>query len=401
MTQKKEWNFDLIINRRGTNSVKWSKQFLKRIFGEIDDDFIPLWVADMDFNCPPCIKDEIIKRAEHQLYGYTFTKKNDYQSLISWYILQHNWEIENQWICATPGVIPAINFIIQKFSDPGDKIILQTPVYYPFFEAIKNNTRQIVENPLIWNKAQYTMDLKDFETKIQDPRVKLVILCNPHNPIGRVWTKRELIELGDICIKYEKIIISDEIHCDLIMPGYKHTCFASISDEFANIAITCNSISKTFNLAGLKHSNIIIPNEKLRNEFKSHLKNLGLEGSSLFGKIAAQIAYKEGKKWLDDLILYVHANFRFLKETLSHNLPKINVIELQATYLVWLDFNQYQITEEKLNDLIVKKAKIGLDDGKWFGKEGKGFKRINIACPRGILEEAINRLISAMKSIEI
>lgn len=397
MINKKDWNFDKIIDRMQTNSIKWDPVYLKFQYGENKQDLLPFWVADMDFESPSVVKDAIIQRAQHQIYGYTFTRLKYYEALNSWYNRRHNWDIERKWVCSTPGIVPAINFIIQRFSKPGDKVLIQTPVYYPFSEAIVNNGRQIVENSIQLKDGNYEMNFDDLELKVQDPRVKIAILCNPHNPVGRVWTKEELIQFGNICLKHNVLIISDEIHCDLILPGYKHVCFASISNEFAMNSITCNAGSKTFNLAGLKQSNVIIPNTKILAEFKNQLANLGLEGGTLFGEISLEAAYNGAEAWLDDLILYLADNYKFLKKYLETNLPGVSVIELQGTYLVWVDFTKLGLNSKELKRIMEEEAKIALDDGAMFGDVGAGFQRINIACPKSLLEKALENISLAFK----
>ncbi len=394
----KNWNFDKILDRIGTNSVKWDPFFLKYQFGEGKEDLLPLWVADMDFESPSVVKEAIINRAEHQLYGYTYTGKSYYNALNSWYKRRHNWDIKRKWVVTTPGIVPAINFIIQRFSQPGDKIILQTPVYYPFSEAISNNGRQIVENTLLIKNNHYQMDFEDLEVKVKDPRVKIAILCNPHNPVGRVWSKDELIRFGNICIENNVLIIADEIHCDLIMPGFEFCCFASISDEFAMNSITCNAGSKTFNLAGLKQSSIIIPNKTIFTEFQNHLNNLGLMGGTLFGAISLEAAYNGAESWLDDLLLYLVENFKFLKNHLESKLSGIKVFDLQGTYLVWVDFRNLGIESKEIKRIMEEEAKIALDDGAMFGSGGAGFQRINIACPQSILKKGLDQMVKAFSS---
>ncbi|WP_457918094.1 MalY/PatB family protein [Candidatus Lokiarchaeum ossiferum] len=397
MLDKKDWNFDQIIDRMQTNSIKWDPIFLKFQFGEKNQDILPLWVADMDFESPSVVKKAMIERAQHQIYGYTFTGLSYFEALKSWYNRRHDWEIERDWVCTTPGIVPAINFIIQRFSKPGDKIVIQTPVYYPFSEAILNNGRQLVENSLLLEEGQYRMNFEDLESKLKDSRVKIVILCNPHNPVGRVWTKEELTRFGNICIENGVLILSDEIHCDLIMPKFKHVCFASISEKFAMNSITCNAGSKTFNLAGLKQSNVIIPNKRMLAEFRNHLNNLGLMGGTLFGAVSLEAAYNGAEAWLDDLILYLAENFKFLKQYLEKNLPGVSAIELQGTYLVWVDFRNLRLDAKELKRIMEEEAKIGLDDGAMFGDVGAGFQRVNIACPKSILKKALDNIIHAFK----
>ena len=391
----KKWNFDEVISRQGTDSVKWDPKYLRFQFGKGKEELLPLWVADMDFRCPPVVTEALSKRVAHGIFGYTFLNRSYFEALITWYKTRHQWAIEKEWCVSSPGIVPAINFIIQRFSSPGDKVLIQTPVYYPFAEAIRNNGRQLVENSLQIDSdtSQYEMDFHDSEKQCQDPRVKIAILCSPHNPVGRVWSKTDLEQFGRICIDNNVLIIADEIHCDLILPGFKHVCFASLSEEFAQHSITCNAGSKTFNLAGLHQSNVIIPNPQIRANFQTHLENLGLSGTTIFGPIALQAAYTGAASWLDDLLQYLQANFVYLKHTLEESLSGVKVLELQGTYLVWVDFRalEFVATPQDLKRIIEDGANLAFDDGLMFGSNGAGFQRINIACPRRILVQALDQ----------
>jgi len=394
------WNFDEVIDRRNTASMKWEPHQLRKRFGEGKENLLPLWVADMDFKSPTVVKEAIIKRLEHQIYGYSLIDTSYHEALISWYHRRHQWEIKDNWIATTPGIVPAIHYIVQQFSNPGDKIIIQTPVYYPFAEGIRNNGRQVLENPLKIIDEHYRMDFTDLEAKAKNPRVKIAILCSPHNPVGRVWTREELERFGTICIDNGILVFSDEIHCDLIMPGYKHICFPSISETFAQHAITASAASKTFNLAGLQQSSIIIPNERLRQEFLIHIENLGFVskiGGTLFGAIGATAAYNGAEQWLDDLLVYLHGNFKYIKRHLEAQIPGITVYTLQGTYLVWADFRALGLTGKEIIRIIEEEAEIGLDHGEWFGEAGTGFERFNIACPREILKKAVEQTVNAFR----
>ncbi|MCK4286153.1 MAG: pyridoxal phosphate-dependent aminotransferase, partial [Candidatus Lokiarchaeota archaeon] len=314
------------------------------------------------------------------------------------------WEIKKEWLAFTPGVIPAINMAIQSFSNPGDKIIVQNPVYYPFFGAIQNNGRRLLYNPLKRIGRRYQMDLDDLKRKIKDIRAKILILCSPHNPVGRVWTRDELINVGEICIENEILIISDEIHCDLILPGFTHTNFASINNNFAMNSITCTSLSKTFNLAGLQLSNIIIPNKKLRNSFINHIESVFIPEE--FGYlpndlslVAFTAAYQKCDEWLNSLLIYLKQNVDFLKSFIRNNITQIEVIEPEGTYLVWLDFRKLGIDPDKMKNFLRQKARVVLDDGSKFGRGGEGFQRINIACPRTTLQKALERIHNSIKEI--
>ena len=393
--KEQKWSFDEDIDRSDTQSAKWDYY---------DKDLLPLWVADMDFRVPQPIINAIIDRAKHGIFGYSYFHSAYFEAVLNWFKRRYNWEIKKEWLAFTPGVIPAINMAIQSFSNPGDKIIVQNPVYYPFFGAIKNNGRQILYNPLKLINKRYQMDFDDLKQKIKDPRAKILILCNPHNPVGRVWTREELINIGDICIEHEILIISDEIHCDLIHPGFTHTNFANISNEFAMNSITCTSLSKTFNLAGLQLSNIIIPNQKLRQTFVNHIKSVFIPEE--FGYlpndlslVAFTAAHQYCDEWLNTLLIYLNENLEFLKSFLKKNLPQIEVIEPEGTYLVWLNFRKLGIEYNKVKNFLWEKAKVALDDGSMFGSGGEGFQRINIACPQKTLKKALEQILNAVKEL--
>jgi len=324
--------------------------------------------------------EKFIKRAKHGIYGYTFFPTEYYTAVINWFKRRHNWDIKKNWITYTPGVIPGINLTIQSFSKSRDKIIIQNPAYPPFFSAVRNNDRRRLLNPLKFSSA------------------RILILCNPHNPTGRVWTKKELIRLGEICLQNNILVLSDEIHCDLIYPKYKHIPFASISDEFAQNSITCTSPSKTFNLPGLKVSNIVIPNQKLRNIFRKSCRSIGITQANCFGSIALEIAYNNCENWLVEAILYIQKNLEFLKAYLEENLPELEIVEPEGTYFVWIDFRKLGFDANQLSTIMLEKAKVALFEGYLFGKGGKGFNRINLACPRSILERALNQITNAIKN---
>ncbi len=395
----RDWNFDEEVDRSCTASMKWEPEVLSRVFGSGRDTLVPLWVADMDFKCHPAVRHAMEKRLAHPIYGYSLKDPAYLPALISWYKRRHQWEIDEQWVLTTPGVVPAVNYIIQRFSQPGDKVLIQPPVYYPFARSILNNGRQVAENPLKIADGHYRMDVDDLQEKTRDPRVKLAILCSPHNPVGRVWTRQELDTFGRICIENQVRVIADEIHCDLIMPGFKHVCFASMSDAFAHHSITCLAASKTFNLAGLQQSSIIVSDPVLRQELYTQIENLGFvnaEGGTLFGAVAAAAAYNEAEPWLEDLIVYLHDNYTYLKTFLETELPGVTVYELQGTYLVWVDFNGLGLAEKERIRMLEEQAGVGLDHGDWFGATGRGFERINIACPRSILARAAEAIVAGI-----
>ncbi|MFW9881072.1 MAG: MalY/PatB family protein, partial [Candidatus Thorarchaeota archaeon] len=394
------YDFDQVIDRTKSNSAKWDKEILGKRFG--DPDLLPLWVADMDFKVPQPIIEKLVKTAEYGIYGYSTIPPSFFEAVLSWFKRRYGWDIDKKWLSLTPGVIPALDVAVNAFCNPGDKVIVHNPVYYPFYRVIENNGRRILLNPLEFANNHYTMDFEDLEEKVKDPRTKMIILCNPHNPIGRVWRREELKQLGEICIKNEILVVSDEIHCDLIFPGYKHTNFATINEEFAQNSITCTSTSKTFNLAGLRISNIVIPNEKIRQTYVNTQANLGVGGPNLFAVAAMETAYKHEtcEKWLDALLLYLKESLDFLKDYIKENLPQIKVIETEGTYLVWLDFRELGLESKELEKLMRGKAKLALDEGYIFGQGGEGFERINIACPKSILEQALNQIKEAVSNME-
>jgi len=392
-----KYDFDRVIERSGTNSVKWDKQFLKEHFKT--DDILPLWVADMDFQCPQPVIDALKKRVDAEIYGYCWHKTPTYLDAVSnWMKRRHGWEIDNEWIVFSPGIVPAIYMLVQTFTNVGEKVLVQSPVYYPFFSAVENNGRSLLINQLHYENKKYTFDYEDFEEKAKDPLTKMFILCSPHNPVGRVWTEEELKRIGEICLENDILIVSDEIHHDLILSRNKHTLFSTISEEFEENAIMCTAPSKTFNIAGLQTSNIIIPDEKIRESFTNTIsKRNGVSIPNTFGIVALIAAYNEGEEWLEQVMNYIEANFKYLREFVNENLPAVDFIEPEGTYLAWLDFNRLGMDDEKLREFMLKKAKVALDEGKIFGPGGEGFERINVACPRSILKECMIRIMKSLK----
>lgn len=388
-----KYNFDTIINRKNTNSLKYdfaeSRNYPK--------DVLPYWVADMDFKTPKEVTDALINRISHGIFGYTYYK-DDYLDVVKkWFYNHYDYKIENDWIVTTPGVVFAIVTAINAFTEANDAVIIQQPVYYPFRTSIINNNRKLVVNSLVYKDNKYSIDFNDFEDKIIKNKVKLFILCNPHNPVGRVWTKEELTKLGDICLKHNVIVVSDEIHCDFVYHGYVHTPFASIKEEFANITITCTSPSKTFNLAGLQISNIFIKNPSLRRKFKYQRNLTGYDEPNTLGLSACQAAYSYGEPWLKELKAYLSENIRKTNEFINEHLNKVKLIKTEGTYLIWLDFSAYNLSDDELNNIIINKANLWLDKGSMFGIEGEQFQRINVACPWALLEKALINLKEAFK----
>jgi len=396
-----KYDFDKVIDRKNTNSAKWN--LVKPIYGS--EDVIPMWVADMDFPTAQPIVDALVKRAQHPIYGYADTGKSVVEAVVERMKRKYNWKIKPEWVAFTPGVIPAISAVIKSLTHPGDEIVLQEPVYYPFFSCVKENGCQIAVNQLKFKDGQYQMDFADLENKFKpqggmhfrDSRIKAIVLCNPHNPVGRVWGREDLIKLGKIVIGNGRIVISDEIHCELMLKGYKHTPFASISKEFEQNSIVCMAPSKTFNLAGLSASSIIIPNKKLRDAFREAGAGHGL---NVFGITALEAAYRYGDEWLEQLLDYLQGNLDFLNKYFKEKIPRIKPVPLQGTYLLWLDCRGLGLDDKALSDFMKKQAKLGFDDGTMFGEGGSGFERMNIACPRPMLKEALERLEKAVKNLK-
>lgn len=383
--------FDEIIDRKNTCSVKWD--YCKDKFGR--EDVLPMWVADMDFPSPIEITEAIKKRAEHCIFGYTGVSEQLTGAMIRWMKRRNNWTIRKDWTIHTPGVVTSINIAILAYTDIGDKILIQTPVYYPFYSSITDNDRQLVVNPLKNHHGYYEIDFDDLEKKFGSG-VKMMILCSPHNPVGRVWKIEELNRIAELCIKYNVLVISDEIHSDLIYEGYRHIPIAAVSDGILLNSVTCISPTKTFNLAGLAESSAIIPNVDLRNKFQKTLKKTGAGMLNIFGLEAAEAAYTHGEQWLEELIAYLTVNLETLIDYFNENIPSIKVVKPEGTYLAWLDCRELSEKTGGLREFFVHKAGVGLNDGIMFGKDGAGFQRMNFACPRALLLEGLQRIESAV-----
>ena len=381
-----KYNFDKIIDRKGTDSVKWD--FNKQIFGR--EDILPMWVADMDFETPDFITDAVQKRAAHPVYGYTFMSDDYFQAFIDWVKRRHSWEIQKDWIVFSPGIVTAVNAAVMAFTNENDGVIVQPPVYFPFFSSVTNNRRNLLQNQLIYIDGTYQIDFDDLEQKAKE--AKLILLSSPHNPVSRCWTEEELKKLGEICSKNDVIVISDEIHADLILPGFKHKPLASISPELAANTITCMAPSKTFNVAGLFTSMIIIENEDLRKKYKQVMEEIHLTFGNLFGLVAAQAGYTHGDEWVDEMMAYVDNNFKLVDEFLKAELPNIKMAKAEATYLAWLDFNASGLSDEEIKSKILNDAKLGFSQGSQFGKGGEGFARMNLGAPKQYVLEALERL---------
>lgn len=385
-------NFDTVIDRSGTYCDKWD--YLKRYYGE--DGMLGLWVADMDIASPPCVVDAVVKRARHPIYGYTEIDEANsfYDGMISWYERRHKYHIEKDWILFASGVVPAINYAIQTFSEEGDKVIIQEPVYHPFKQSILSNNRVPLINELKFNGERYVMDLDDLERKI-DEKTKILLLCSPHNPVGRVWHRDELTALGELAVRHNLLVISDEIHCDLVLGDTPHTCFPAISQELAGRVILCNAPTKTFNFPGLQGCSVIIPSPQIRTKFQSYLERFHLQGPTPIWMAATEAAYRDGEAWLDSLLEYFRQSVAFMDDFLKRELPQVHLIPPDGTYMCWLDFRGTGLSPEEINDRLIKKAKVAFNDGAMFGACGEGFQRVNIGCPRSILQEALTRIADA------
>ena len=389
-----KYNFDEIIDRTGTSCVKWD--FAGKYFGA--KDLLPMWVADMDFKTPDFIVDAVKKRAAHEIYGYTIRPDSYYHSMIKWIDKKHHWKIKKDWIIFSPGIVPAVNMAVMAYTKPGDKVIVQPPVYFPFFSAVTDNGRQLVYNQLKLENGRYIMDFDDLEKKI-DNRTRMIVISNPHNPGGSAWTKEELTRLGKMCIEKNIILISDEIHSDLVIPPFKHTVAANISEEIARVTVSMMAPSKTFNLAGMASSSVIISNPELRNIFQIMLDRVHVGMGNLFGMVASEAAYTHGEEWLNQMLDYVKGNLDYMEDYIKKHIPKIKMIRPEATYLVWLDFRELRMNSEDLKKFILHDAKLGLNDGPVFGPGGDGFQRMNVACPRAYVVEAMQRLEKAISEL--
>jgi cystathionine beta-lyase len=387
-------NFDQIIDRKNTKCYKWD--YNKEIFGK--EELLSMWVADMDFQAPQEVLVILQKRVDHGIFGYTGLTGSFYASIINWMKKRFNWKIDQEWIVTTPGIVPAINFAIQTYTKKGDKILVQTPVYYPFFTSTENNERTLVVSQLKLSDSYYKMDFTDLERKLADD-VKMMILCSPHNPVGRVWKFNELQKVSKLCFKYNVLLISDEIHSDLIIGENKHIPIPTISKDIANNSLTMFAPSKTFNVAGLSLSYVIIPNKKIRVKFQKTILNLGLHGGNVFGIEALEASYRYGQKWLDELLNYIEDNYTFVQQYLQNNIPRIKTIKMEGTYLLWLDCSELRLSQKELVSLFINKAKLALNDGSKFGKGGNGFMRMNLGCSRRLIEQALDRLAIAIRSI--
>lgn len=389
-----KYDFDKIIDRSNTSSVKWDGR--ENMFGT--QEVIPMWVADMDFEAPPGVIEALKKRIDHKVFGYTFESEDYFSAIINWFEKRHGWKIRKDWISYTGGVIPGLSFSVQAFTEPGDEVIVQPPVYRPFYNSISQNKRTILRNALVQEGNQYHMDPEDLKEKISD-KTKLFFLCNPHNPAGKVWKKQELETIGRICLENDILIVSDEIHFDIAYSGHPHTPIATLSEELAKQTITLTSPAKTFNLQGLQSAYAVISNDSLRRRFDHVLSRSGIFMNNTLSIEASKAAYGTAGEWLEQLLTYLEGNRDYLLEFIEREIPEINCFYPEGTYIAWLDCRKFSEKAGEPGEFFAREAGVGLIDGKEFGKEGDGFVRLNFACPRSRLEKALNQMKKAVKNI--
>lgn len=387
-------NFDLAIDRTCTDCQKWDN--VPTIFGV--PDALPMWVADMDFAAPPAVVKALHQRVEHGVFGYTFPSDSYREAICDWMEKRHSWSIQQEWIQFCPGVVPALSLIVDAFTEPGDQVVIQTPVYPPFYSVVQDHGRKLVHNPLLRSEdGDYSMDFEDLEKSFSTGKIKMLILCSPHNPVGRVWSRTELERLASLCQQYDVLVVSDEIHADLVFESGAHTPFAALSEDAAERSIICTAPSKTFNIAGLNTANIIISNAQLRSKFRKILNRYAIGSITPMGAAATEAAYREGEPWLDELLVYIRGNMELVANYAQEHLPELKVVIPEATYLLWIDFRGMGMSHEDLNRFLVQEAKLGLNSGAAFGKEGEGFMRMNLACTRATVHEALSRLHKAVE----
>ena len=391
-----DYNFDEVIDRRNTDCLKYDFAVQR---GR-PKDVLPFWVADMDFPIAQEIEHALVKRCQHGIFGYSEATEGYFAALQNWYLKHFNWQVQRPWLIKTPGVVFALAMAVKAFTEPGDGVLVQQPVYYPFTEVIRDNDREVVNAPLALVNGHYEIDFADLEQKLADPKVKLMFLCSPHNPVGRVWTKEELLKVGDLCLKYNVITVSDEIHSDFVWDDNVHTPFATLGEEYQQNCIVCTAPSKTFNLAGLQVSNIFIPNQKLRRAFRKQIDAAGYSQLNTLGLVACQAAYTYGEEWLTQVKAYIRSNITFVDDYLKQNLPQIKMLPIEGTYLVWLDCSALGMTADEREQWLWHEAKLWLDGGGIFGKEGEAFERINVACPRATLLQGLEQLKAAVEGLK-
>lgn len=384
------FDFDTIIDRWNSDSVKYDG--LNAEFG--CQDILPMWVADMDFQAPPAVLEAARKCCERGVFGYTFRSDEGKEAFRDWVRRRYDWDTRPEWLSSSPGIVTALALSVRALTQPGDKIMIMTPVYPPFFSVVRDNGRQLVYNPLKREEGKYVIDWEDMEEGMKGG-VKMLILCNSHNPVGRVWTKQELKRIGDLCCRYDVLIVSDEIHADLALFGNRHTVMASVSDEIANRTLTAMAPSKTFNIAGMMNSVVVARNPEILEKYNRELLALHLDSGNIFGHITLKAAYKYGEEWLNELTVYLGNNVDFALDYFRHELPDVQVCRPEGSFLLWLDFNPTGISHDECGERLLKRGKIGLNDGLTFGEEGRGFRRMNIGCPRSVLEDGLKRIRAA------
>lgn len=388
-----KYDFDEIISRRNSNSYKWD--------AVMEEGVLPMWVADMDFRTAPAVVEVLRKRMDHGIFGYTKVPPVYYDAIINWFTRRHGWQIDRDWIIYTSGVVPALSAIIKALTVPGDRVLVQTPVYNCFFSSIRNNGCEIVANPLVYTNGTYRIDFDDLARKATDPKVKLLLLCNPHNPVGRVWTRAELMCIGEICLRNDVLVVADEIHCELVYSGHTYIPFASISDDFRTRSVTCTSPSKAFNLAGLQIANIFAADESVRVKIDKAINLNEVCDVNPFGVEALVAAYNDGEEWLEELKCYLSDNYLYMRTFFNKYLPQFPVVKLEGTYLVWVDCSVLNRSSKEIAEILLKAEKLRINEGSMYGEAGEGFIRINIACPRQILIDGLNRLKRGLKEISL
>ena len=387
------YDFDAAVDRGATASSKWDGR--RERFGT--DDLLPMWVADMDFPSPAPVVEALVRRAQHGVFGYTLRPDSYYEAIVGWFARRHGLALEREWIAYSPGVVPALHILVQTFTDPGDRVVIQPPVYHPFMNVIRAHGREIASNPLVPADGRYQIDFDGLDDALKGSR--LLILCSPHNPVGRVWTRAELERLGELCLRRGVLVIADEIHCDLVFDGHRHVPFASLGPELAQISFTCVAPSKTFNVAGLYTACIVIPDAAKRERYEAAVRDLSIGGANPFGAAALEAAYRHGDEWLEQLLVYLDGNARLVESHIRERIPEIRVRRPEGTYLAWLDCRGLGLTPERLDDWMRREARVGMDEGYKFGAGGEGFLRFNFGCPRPLVREALARLERAAAAL--
>lgn len=395
-TKEESMDFDRPVNRYGTNSAKYDSAAQMRV----PEGLIPMWVADMDFRVPDPVTEALHDRVDHGIYGYTFEGDEYFEAVAGWFTRNFDFKIDKKWIVCTPGVVFALNIAVRAFTEEDDAVLISRPVYYPFSNVIINNGRRLISSPLVLEDGHYHFDFNDFEQKIIDENVKMYILCSPHNPVSRVWTRDELEKIAEICAKHDVIVVSDEIHCDFVWPGHEHTVFHKAAVPLGLKHIICTAPSKSFNLAGLQASNIIIPDREMRAAYRRQLTVTGVSKLNTLGITACRAAYENGQEWLDELREYIYGNILFTRDYLKEHIPQVKLIETEGTYLLWLDFSELGLSAAELDSFIQNKAGLWLDGGSMFGEEGNAFQRVNAACTRATLEKALKQLAAAVNDLK-